>query len=95
MRIKKIVFEKSANSLLAKAEDCFDLAKTQHVETDAEHNIADTQLDSAARQKRIGMQQHEGADKPDASANKLDSVGNALVDNAVEIMGEIIIPQRE
>ena len=95
MRIEKIVLEKSANSLLAKAEDCFDLAKTQHVEADAQHDIADTQLDAAARQRRIGIQQHEGADKLDASADKLDAVGNALVDNAVEMMGETIIPQRE
>ena len=63
MQIEKIVLEKSANTLLAKAEDCFDLAKTQHVEADAQHDIADTQLNTAARQKRIGIQQHKGADK--------------------------------
>ena len=93
MRIEKIVLEKSANTLLAKAEDCFDLAKTQHVEADAQHDIADTQLNVAARQKRIGIQQHKGADKLDASADKLDALGHALVDNAVEIMGDTIMPQ--
>jgi hypothetical protein len=30
MQIEKIVLEKAADTLLEKAEDCFDLAKTQH-----------------------------------------------------------------
>jgi hypothetical protein len=74
MRYGKNLNEKTAKMLMEKAEDCFDLAKTQH-------GIADQQHEIAARQ-------HKNADKLDASARKLDAVGHALEVDAVEITGK-------
>jgi hypothetical protein len=47
MRIEKIVLEKSAERLLDKAEDCFDLAKIQKDEAGEQHKDADV-LDASA-----------------------------------------------
>ena len=49
--------------LINKAQDCFDVAKTQH----------------------------EIADKQSDNADKLDTIGNALVDNAVDLNGELVM----
>jgi hypothetical protein len=73
MKIEKAVRDKEANALLEKAADCFDLAKTQQAAADAQHDIA--------------ARQHKGADGLVVSAKKLDALGHALTDDAVEIKG--------
>lgn len=74
MRFEKKLLEKSVETLQAKAEDCFDLAKTQHDIADKQHEIAD--------------RQHASADNLDNSADRLDALGHALQADAVEIKGE-------
>lgn len=60
---------------MEKAEDSFDLAKTQH-------ELADKQHESAHKQ-------HESADRQHESADKLDTLGHALEAEAVELKGEM------
>lgn len=73
MRFEKALLEKSANNLLKKADDCFDLAKTQHATADKQHEIA--------------ARQHSNADQLDTSADKLVALGHSLEAEAVEIKG--------
>ena len=75
MRIEKALLEKSVATLVEKADDCFDLAKSQHETADKQHEAAD--------------KQHEAAHKQDDSADELDTLGHALVDSAVEIKGQM------
>jgi len=39
MRVEKAKLEKSVNGALKKAEDCFELAKTQYAAANTQHNI--------------------------------------------------------
>jgi hypothetical protein len=74
MSIGKVVLQDSAEKLLEKADNCFDLAKTQR-------DIADKEHENAARQ-------HNTADRIEKSATQLDRLGHALEAQAVEITGE-------
>lgn len=84
MRFEMDRLEKSVGVLMDKAEDCLDLAKTQHATADQQHDTAD-KLDTLAKT------QHEIADKQHASADKLDTLGQALTADAVELKGEMEI----
>jgi hypothetical protein len=95
MRIEKIVLEKSVKALLDKADDCFDLAKTQHNLAEKQHESAALQQENADKQQAIAAQQHSDADKLDTKADKLDALGHELEANAVEIKGETQLVQRE
>src|ERR1700726_1011234 len=82
MRFEKERLEKSVNALMDKAEDCFDLAKTQHKSADQQHDIAD-------KQNKLAQEQHENANRLGTSADKLDTVGQALEDEAISLKGEL------
>ena len=89
--------------MMDKAEDCLDLAKTQHDIADKQHERADKLDTLAETQRAIADQQHERADKLDSlaktqhemadqqhdSADKLDTLGQALTADAVELKGEL------
>ena len=77
MRVAKAKLEKSVEALMENAEDCFDLAKVGHAQADKQHEIAATQ--------------HKAADAADANADHLETLARALVDDAVELKGEIYI----
>jgi hypothetical protein len=94
MRIEKIVLEKSAETLLEKAEDCFDFAKTQHDQAEKLHEGVTMQKENAAKQIAIADQQHCEAEKLEAKADKLDAMGRALEAHAVEIKGDTLVVQR-
>jgi hypothetical protein len=94
MKIEKIVFEKSAEALLKRADDCFDLAATHHKMAEKQHEDAAGQFENANRQQAIAADQHVEADKLSAKADKLDALGHALEADAVEIMGEMQMVQR-
>lgn len=94
MRIDKVVLEKSADALLEQAEDCFDLAKTQHKLAEHQHEIATLQQQNADKQQGIAARQHCDADQLTDKANKLDALGHALIDNALEIKGDTMVVQR-
>jgi predicted phage gp36 major capsid-like protein len=94
MRIEKIVLEKSAEALLDRAADCFDLAKIQHTQAEHQHEIALLQQQNADKQHAIAARQHCDADQLDTKADKLDALACALEANAVEIMGDTAIVQR-
>lgn len=47
MHFEKKLAEKSVAVLMDKAQDCFDVAKTQHEIADKQHEIADKQSDNA------------------------------------------------
>ena len=74
-RSVQVAIEKSVGKLLDKADDCFERAKADHALAENQHQAAETQ--------------HDVADKVDASADSLEALGQALVDDAVELKGEI------
>jgi hypothetical protein len=80
MRFEKERLEKTVNALIDKAEDCFELAKSQHKAADLQHVLAD--------------KQHENADKLDTGADKLDTVGDALTADAMELKGSLEMDAR-
>jgi hypothetical protein len=82
MNFEKRLLQKSAGALMDKAEDCLDLAKTQHKAADQQHEIAD-------KQHEISHELHDNAAKLDTSADKLDTVGGALITEALELKGEL------
>jgi hypothetical protein len=94
MKIEKQVLDKSAEALLAQADGVFELAKAQHVQADDQHSMAAKQLDNAEKQHVMASQQHRDADKIEANAVKLDTLGETLVDDAVEIKGATQVIQR-
>jgi hypothetical protein len=94
MQIEKMALEKSAEALLEKAADCFDLAKTQQDLADKQHEIAAIQHENADQQHEIAARQDSSADKLEVNADRLDALGHALEANAVEIMGDTEIVQR-
>jgi hypothetical protein len=63
MQIEKIVLEKAADTLLEKAEDCFDLAKTQYHLAEKQHEGAAMQKENADKQIAIAAQQHCDAER--------------------------------
>ena len=95
MQIEKIVLEKSAEALLEQAEDCFDLAKTQHKLAEHQHDIAMLQQQNADKQQGIAARQHCDADQLATKADKLVALGHALEANAVEIKGDTMLVQRD
>jgi hypothetical protein len=46
MKIDKIVLEKSAEALLERAGDCFDLAASQHKMAERQHEDASRQIEN-------------------------------------------------
>jgi hypothetical protein len=77
----KAQMDKSADKLIKKAADCFD--------------VAETQLHVARQQHEIAGKQHCGADELEASAHKLEALGHALEADAVEIKGNTEVVARE
>ena len=75
MRVDKAKLEKSVETLMESAGECFDLAKTGHAEADKQHDLATAQ--------------HAVAAGVDAHADHLETLGQSLVDGAVELKGEI------
>ena len=72
--------EKAAEALLDKAEDCFELAKTQQ--------------DGADRQHEIAARQRASADKQTENANRLVRLGHALEADAANLHGETqVVPE--
>ena len=69
MRNEKLLRDKSAEAVVKRAEDCFDLAKTQHDAADLQHSIASRQLNNADKQHDIASQQLDKADKQHANAD--------------------------
>jgi hypothetical protein len=72
-QMQKTLMNRSADKLIRKAADCFDLAETQH-------HVAEAQHEGAGRQ-------HCSADELEASARKLEVLGRALEADAAEIKG--------
>ena len=71
MNSEKALMDKSADKLIKKAADCFD--------------IAETQLHVAQMQHEIAGKQHCSADELEISAHKLEALGHALEADAAEI----------
>jgi hypothetical protein len=108
MDIGKVILEKSVDTQMEKAADCFDLAKTQQNMADKQHEIAAAQRENAEQQHDNADLQHEiaakqsiGADKIDANgnkleadANKLNTIAQALQTSAVETLGDTMLVQR-
>lgn len=82
MHFEKKLAEKSVAVLMDKAQECFDVAKDQH-------KIADKQHEAADKQQEAANMQHEIADRQDNNADILDTMGNALVDDAVDLKSEL------
>jgi hypothetical protein len=80
MHSEKALMDKSADKLIKKAADCFDLAETQH-------HVADKQHETAGRQ-------HCSADELETSADKLEALGHALEADAAEIKGNTEVVAR-
>lgn len=80
MHSEKALMEKSANKLIQKAADCFDLAETQQHVADKQHEIAG--------------RQHCSADELEKSAQKLEALGHALEADAAEIQGNTEVVAR-
>jgi hypothetical protein len=96
MNIEKTILQKSVKALVDKAEDCLDAIKTQHANADRQQMLADQQHEMADQQHEMADKQHEIADKQRemadsqiATASKLEKVGNALTNVAIEIKGEM------
>jgi predicted ATP-dependent serine protease len=87
MPIDKLLLEKAAEAPLERADDCFDLASTQH-DMPEQQQIATRQQQNAKLQQDIATRQHIEADKLSTKADKLDALGNGLVADAAEIKGE-------
>jgi hypothetical protein len=68
MRVEKIVRDKSSDNILKRAEDCFELAKTQHDAADLQHSIAARQLNNAGKQHDIAARQFDNVDNQHANA---------------------------
>jgi c-di-GMP-binding flagellar brake protein YcgR len=81
------VVKNSTDALLEKAEQCRVIAKAQHEMAEAQHESATLQSENAERQKVIATQQHSAATELDVKATKLATLGDALVDKAVEVHG--------
>jgi hypothetical protein len=75
MRVDRGKLEKSVETLMESAGECFDLAKAGHAEAGKQHDLAATQ--------------HAAAEGVDANADHLEALGQSLVDGAVELKGEI------
>jgi len=93
MKIEQVVLEKSAETLLERAGDCFDIADTQHKMAEQQHQVAARQSENADRQQAIAAGQHMDADKLSAKADKLDALGRALEAEAIKIAGEMQVVQ--
>jgi hypothetical protein len=98
MNFEKALLQNSVDVLMEKAEDSFDLAKTQHELADQQHASADklharahAQHEMADKQHEHAHKQHENADKQHESADKLDTLGRELQAGAVELKGEMEI----
>jgi hypothetical protein len=52
------------------------------------------QKENADKQIAIAAQQHCDAEKLDAKADKLDTLGRALENSAAETMGDTVVVQR-
>ena len=84
MRFEKKLVEKSVEALTERADDCFDLARTQHKAADRQHELAN-------KQHELAHQHHENAETLEAGADKLDTVGQALEAQAISLKGELEI----
>ena len=74
MRPANNVIEKAAQPLLEKAQECFDLAKTQQ--------------DNADKQHEKPERQHASANSQSDNAAKLVTLASALETDAVNLQGE-------
>ena len=70
--------EIATKALLERAEDCFELAKSHHVQAESQHENASRQLMNADAQREIAVKQHFNADTLEKKAKSLQKLGNAL-----------------
>jgi hypothetical protein len=82
MRFDKKLANKSAKALSERADSCFDVAGIQHDEADQQHALADLH-------QRVSLEQHKNADRIEASADRLDTVGEALEAKAITLKGAL------
>lgn len=101
MEIGKAILAKSIETLMEKAADCFDLAKTQQDMADKQHELAAAQHDNVDQQHELAAKQSitaekidANADKLEAAASKLNTMGQALEASAVETLGDTMVVQR-
>lgn len=80
----KIRGEKSAQRLMAKAEECLDVANDLHWASGQQHKIADTKQDTA-------QEQHDNAVKIEDTADKLDTVSESLIVEAIAAKSEFTL----
>ncbi len=80
MQISSAVVEISIGKLMDKAGDCLDRAKSGHALAVDQHELAETQ--------------HQSADKVDAHADRLEKLGHALIDDALELKVKWNFPPR-
>ena len=77
----------ATKALLDRAEDCFALAKSHHVQAEKQHEGASRQLANAAAQEGIAANQHQNADKLESKAKALERLWHSLEADAVKIAG--------
>ena len=94
MPISKVLLDATAETMLDKAADCFDLAVTERGMAEKQHENATRQEDNAKLQQELADRQHSDADKLSAKAEKLDALGKSLVADAIEVHGETQIAGR-
>jgi hypothetical protein len=85
---RKVVLEKSAQSLLRKSIDCLDLAQSQQNLANKTHELSAEQRENADRQHELAAKQDSTANKLDENAKKLETMGHALEASAMETMGD-------
>lgn len=92
MPLRKALLEKSVQVLTEKAEDCLDLAKTQHQIADKQnqiadrqHETADNQLSTVDEQHDAADDQHEAAEQQHEAADRLKALGTKLNSDAVGV----------
>jgi hypothetical protein len=95
--------ETRVDAVLKTAEDCLDLAKTQHEAAEAQHQIAaridanaQKQRQNADEQQKIATAQRKTADRLDSSAEKLDAIGRAItkdIDTPANAASTIVPPR--
>jgi hypothetical protein len=75
----------ATEALLEKAEDCFVLAQSHHMQAEIQHDGASRQLINAAAQEEIATRQHCYADNLETKAKTLEDLGYSLRADAAKL----------
>jgi hypothetical protein len=81
----------ASKKMLDRAEDCFAIAQSQHLEAESQHENASRQIVNAAHQQDIAAKQHRNADKLESNSESLEDLGHSLEADAVKAAAEKII----